>query len=193
MRLLIAVGFVSLVAACGTSGSSRALTSVDAPGVALDYVNCEAAVGTATVTVSAVNDGLQPYYGRMYAGGVFTGGGDSNEPPGFLLRPLFSNTALTTVRDVIACEGGSTCTTVDFVADVLFARGEELGAHATQIRDAASTWQAAGTVTLTDFVYPEDSVGHVAGTIHVESTTPALTIDGAFDHTFCPGLLEAAL
>jgi len=157
----------------------------------LDYDHCNAPAGTAAIT--AAHEDLQPQYARMYAGGLFTGNDDSGGPPGFALRPFFTNEAPTAVQDVIGCEGGAPCTSVGFVADVLFLRGDELGVHTAQIRNSANTWQASGTVTLTDFVYPENIVGHVAGSIHVESSAPQVTIDGTFENSFCPGLLGATL
>lgn len=185
--------FALLLAACAEHGKSPAGDGpppmpIDAP---LDFAHCDSPAGTAAIT--AADEDLQPQYARMYAGGIFTGGGDSGGPPGFDLRPFFTNEALTTVPDVLACEGGATCTSVGFLVDVIFERGAELGVHAAQIRNSAATWQASGTVTLTDFVYPETTVGHLAGSIHVESTVPQVTIDGSFDHSFCPGLLEVVL
>ncbi len=161
------------------------------PDGQLDYDHCDSPAGTAVLT--AAHQDLQPQYARMYAGGLFTGGGDSGGPPGFELRPYFTNDSLPTPAAVINCSGGSDCATVGIVVAVDFDPGNELGVHPAQLRDSASTWQATGTVTLTDFVYPEQAVGHVAGSIHVDSTTPLVTIDGTFDHAFCVGLVAAVL
>jgi hypothetical protein len=191
--------FALLLAACGKSPTPAEVDAqpmpVDAPSTpndgTLDYDHCSAPAGTAAIT--AAHEDLQPQYARMYAGGLFTGNDDSGGPPGFALRPFFTNEAPTAVQDVIGCEGGAPCTSVGFVADVLFLRGDELGVHTAQIRNTASTWQASGTVTVTDFVYPDHIVGHVAGSIHVDSTAPQVTIDGTFENSFCPGLLGATL
>ena len=166
--------------------STRPSLPIDAP---LDFEHCDSPAGTAAIT--AVHQDLQPQYGRIYAGGIFTGGG--RRTSGFDLRPFFTTDALTTAGNVIDCEGGTTCTSVGFLVDVIFERGNELGVHGAQIRNSASTWQASGTVTPTDFVYPENIVGHLAGSIHVESTVPQVTTDGSFDHSFCLGLVEVGL
>ena len=190
-----AVVFASLLPACGDNGPGPTPAELDAaPSMPIDAPPyrepCDSPAGTAAIT--AAHQDLQPNYARMYAGGIFTLG-DSGGTAGFDLRAFFTNEALTTAQQVFDCEGDSitpsTCPSVGVVVEVLFERGDELGVHAAQIRSSAAAWQAIGTVTLTDFVYPENTVGHLAGSIHVDSTAPLVTIDGSFDHTFCIGLL----
>jgi hypothetical protein len=183
--------FVVLLAGCTEHGSSPAIDApppIDAP---IEFDRCESPAGTAAIT--AAHQDLQPKYARMFAGGIFTGFNDFDGLK-FVLRPFFTNEALTSVQDIIACkDGGAACTSVGFVVELIIKRGEELGDHTATVRNSASTWQASGTLTLTDLVYPEDSPGHVAGSIHVESADPQVTIDGSFDHAFCLGLVAGTL
>ncbi|MEJ7603160.1 MAG: hypothetical protein WKG01_35055 [Kofleriaceae bacterium] len=187
-------GFAVLLVACGERGeSTRPIDiDIDAPTLSdalLDFEHCDSPVGTAAIT--AAHQDLQSQYSRMYVGGFF-----SSSLPLFTVRPFFTNEALTTVQDVIDCADGRACTDVTgvgFVVHVTIERGAEIGAHPAEIRDSAHMWEASGTVTLTDLVYPQGVVGHVAGSIHVESADPQLTIDGSFDHSFCPALVNTDL
>jgi len=177
-----------MLAACGDNAK---LTDVPADA-AVDALltgrddPCVSRAGGAAIT--AAHLGLQPRYERMYAGGVFS-------TDVFAFKAFFTNEVLVKTGDVIDCMlGGPPCTTTAFVVEVLVTNGAELGVHPADIHNTASTWQASGTVELTDLVYPvADNVGHVAGSIQVDSASPPVTITGTFDDAFCLGLVEATL
>lgn len=193
MRVVL-LGLVA-VTGCSGHGTSPPLTATEPDAAIVDHSDpCASAIGTAVIT--AAHQNLESQYGRVYAGGIFTGGGDSGSTTlGFGLNLYFTNEELETSQAILECQNGSTetCSQVGFRVDTDFERSAELGDHTATIRDYGSTWQATGTVTLTDLVYPDQVAGHVAGSIHVESTSPQVTIDGTFDNAFCSGLLEAAL
>jgi len=167
----------------------------DAPPVPVDgrfdLAHCDSPPGTAALT--AAHATLEPQYARMYAGGTFTGGGHTGQPRGFDLVALFTNQELTTPGQVESCELDRFCGNHGFVIEFRFERGEELGDHTASIINSLRTWSVTGTVTFTDFVYPETTVGHLAGSLHVASLLPEMTIDGTFDNAFCPGLLQFTL
>lgn len=176
-----------LVSACSEHLPPPQDVVVDAPPQVVFPMGqpCDSPQGSATIT--AAHQDLQPAYDRLYVAGEAS---DS----GFAFHAVFAKDLLRTDQEVIACmTGDATCPGVAAIVDVGFATGGELGDHVATVRSGASTWQATGTLTLTEFTQPGPGVGHLEGSVHIDSADPLVTLDGTFDHVFCSGLLTALL
>ncbi len=197
----IVLGSALVLAACGDNGAKPGVDAaaiVDVSPDAFDSLyHCDSPPGTAALTVTT--GAIGPRYARVFAGGISAGDGDTGATPNLELALLFTNDDLSVARHVQACmaHDATQCTANTLIVHALFAIADAVNTHDATIETVGGTLSVHGTLEITlyqdPFATSVEATGRVAGSLHVDSTTPAIALDGSFDHSFCGGLLGGVL